>query len=72
MAFGFLGTAAKHLALGQRQVLQDRQMRKQLEILKHHSDLGPQLGKVGRPRADVDFADLDRARIKWLEPVDAS
>ena len=39
--------AAEHLDLRQRQVVGDRQVREQLEMLEHHADARAQLGQVG-------------------------
>jgi hypothetical protein len=44
---GLVGAAAQHLDLRDGQVLGDRQVREQLEVLEHHADLGAQLGQVG-------------------------
>jgi hypothetical protein len=44
---GLVGAAAQHLHLRDGQVLGDRQVREQLEVLEHHADAAAQLGQVG-------------------------
>ena len=39
--------ATEHLHLRERQVLDDREMREQLEVLEHHAHAGAKLGQVG-------------------------
>ncbi|EKS68785.1 6-pyruvoyl-tetrahydropterin synthase [Burkholderia sp. SJ98] len=62
---GFVARTAEHLDLRERQVLRDRQMRKQLEVLEHHADLRTQLRQIRllvrqRLAVDRDFALLER------------
>ena len=56
--------AFEHLDLAQADVLQGGQMRKQLEVLKHHADLGPETRKIGglvsnrnAPDGDLTFGE---------------
>jgi hypothetical protein len=44
---------------------------KQLEMLEHHADAGPQLRQVGLRIADRDSIHCDGALFERLEPVDA-
>ena len=64
--------AAEHLDLRERQVLGDRQVRKQLEVLEHHPAARAQLGQVGLRIGDRDAVDDDVALLERLQRIDAS
>src|SRR5690606_2960795 len=61
-----------HLQRRQRDVLQHRHMRVEVELLEDHADLGTELGPIHRPVGDVHAVDDDRALLDQLEPVDAT
>ena len=63
--------AVQHLDLSQRQVVDDLQVREQLEVLEHHPDARPQLGEIGLGVAHRNPVDGDRALLEWLQGVDA-
>src|SRR6266567_8758065 len=64
LLFGLRLAPPQHLGLRDRDVAQDREMRKQLKILEYHSDRaaqGSEVGDAGRPPkiADDDLAGID-------------
>src|SRR5580704_2077212 len=74
---------AAHLEEAEHDVLARRQMRKQIEELEHHPDIGADAGEIALAtratarahavaEADLDPVDLDRAVIIGLERVDAA
>src|SRR3984893_1952043 len=63
--------SAQHLLLRQAKVLDDLQMRKQLEMLEHHADAGAQLRQVGPGIIDLDAVEDDFAALERLQRVDA-
>jgi hypothetical protein len=70
-----LGLALGHLAhpdRRQRAVLQDRQMREQVEVLEHHADLAADLVDALEVVGQLDAVDDDLALLVLLEPVDAA
>ena len=62
--------ALEHFHLRQRQVVDDRQVREQLEVLEHHADLGTQLRQVGFLVVDRRAVHQDVALLDRLEAVD--
>ena len=66
----FLRRSPQHLDLPKRQVLRDRQMREQLEVLEHHADARAELRQVRLGIVDLDAVDDDVAFLEWLECVD--
>ncbi|MNC46149.1 hypothetical protein D3C75_951550 [compost metagenome] len=68
---GFFLAAAEHLGLGDGQVLGDRQVREQLEVLEHHADPRAQLRQVGLRRGDRGAVDHDVALLERFQGVDA-
>ena len=72
---GFLGLGlggAAHPDRGQRAVLQDGQMREQVEVLEHHADFAPHLVHRLEVVGQFDAVDDDLAFLMLLEPVDAA
>ena len=67
----FLAAAAEHLDLREGQVLADRHVREELEVLEHHADARAQLRQVGLRIADRDAVDRDLALLERLEAVHA-
>ena len=63
--------AIQDLDLSERQVLRDREVRKQLEVLEHHADPRAQLRQIGLRVADRNRVDRDLAFLERLERVDA-
>ena len=76
LAHGHLGGfglgAAPDLALGQGDVLDDGQVGEQVELLEHHSHLGPDVVEVGRSVCQLVAVDGDRARGRDFQQVDAA
>jgi len=70
MGFGFVLAAAQHLDLGQCQVFGHAQVRKQLEILKHHAHPRAQLGQVGLGIMHSLAVDKNLAFLERLKGVD--
>jgi hypothetical protein len=71
----FLGLLLGDLAhpdRGERAVLEDRQMREQVEVLEHHPDLGAHLVDVLQVRGQFGAVDDDLAGLVFLQPVDAA
>ena len=54
------------------QVLQDGQMRKEVEVLEHHADLAAHLVDVLQVVGELDAVDDDAALLVLLQPVDAA
>ena len=67
----FLGALA-HEPLCNRHVLQHRQVRKQVELLEHHADLGPHVVDVGALVLQMHAVDVDAAAGGHFEVVDAA
>jgi hypothetical protein len=65
----FVLAAAEHLDLRERQVLGDRQVREQLEMLEHHPDLRAQLRQVRLLVADRLAVHEDLALLERLQAV---
>jgi len=53
-------------------VLQDREVREQVELLEHHADLAPHRVGVALRGREVDAVDHDAPFLHRLEPVDAA
>src|SRR5687767_14609762 len=66
-----LGRAPENFEQGERQVALDRQMRKQLEMLEHHTDARAQLVEIHLWIADAYAVDADAASLERLERIDA-
>src|SRR5439155_24985229 len=62
---------AEYLDLRQREIADDGQVRKQLEMLEHHADPGPELGQVGPRITDRNSTDDDLALSERLQTVHA-
>ena len=72
VCFGLgLGDAA-HPDRRQRQVLQDRQMREQVEVLEHHADFAAHFVDALEVGGQLDAVDDDLALLVLFEPVDAA
>jgi len=56
----------------ERAVLQDCQMRKQVELLKHHSDLAADLVGVAQAARQLDPVDDDAPGLMFLKAVQAA
>ena len=56
----------------QRAVLQDGEVREQVELLEHHADLGAHRIDVLAAGGELDAVDHDAALLHRLEPVDAA
>ena len=54
------------------QVLQDGQVREQVEVLEHHADLAADLVDVLEVVGQLDAVDDDLALLVLLQPVDAA
>jgi hypothetical protein len=70
-----LGLLLRHLAhpdRRQRAVLQDRQVREQVEVLEHHADFAAHLVDLLEVVGQFDAVDDDLALLVLLEPVDAA
>ena len=63
--------AAEHLLLREAEIVDDPEMRKQFEMLKHHADAGTQRRQVGFGIADLDAVENDLALLERLQRVDA-
>src|SRR3982074_2492298 len=63
--------ATEHLLLCQAKIVDDPQMRKQLEMLEHHADAGAQLGQIGLGIVDLDAVEDDLPALERLQRVDA-
>jgi len=63
---------AEHLDRPERHILEDRQVREEVERLEDHADLGPQLGKALALRGQGLAVDADLAAGDRLEPVDGA
>ena len=61
-----------HPGRRERQVLEHREMRKQVEVLEHHADLAPGGIDVLDVAGELDAVDHDVAALVLLEPVDAA
>src|SRR3990172_255698 len=66
-----LGRAAEHFHLGDGEVLGDRHVREQLEVLEHHAHARAQLGQIGLRVADRNAVDHDLALLERFQRVDA-
>src|SRR5690606_19203056 len=66
---GLFSRPAQHLALGDGQVPQDRQVWEQVEVLEDHADPGPKQVDVGVWIGDVGSFDEDRAARGLLQTV---
>ena len=70
-----LGLLLRHLAhpdRRQRAVLEDGQVREQVEVLEHHADLAPDLVDALEVVGELDAVDDDAALLVLLQPVDAA
>jgi hypothetical protein len=63
---------AGHPHRSQRQVLQHRQVRKEVELLEHHADLAADLLDRLDVVGELDAVDLEHALLVLLEAVDAA
>ena len=63
--------AVEHLLLGEAEIVDDLQMRKQLEVLEHHADPRAQLRQIGLGIVDLGAVDADVAFLERLQRVDA-
>src|SRR5260221_8337949 len=61
----------KHLDLCQRQVSHDGEVRKQLEMLEHHSNAGSELRQLGLRVTDRNPLHRDGAFLEGFKSVDA-
>jgi hypothetical protein len=68
-AGGFVARTAQHLDLGQRQVVADRQMGEQFEVLKHHAYAGAQLRQVGLGIVGGNVVDPDAAALNGFQAI---
>ena len=62
---------AQHLLLRETEIVDDLQMRKQLEMLKHHADARAQFRQIGLGVVDLGAIDADVAVLERLQRVDA-
>ena len=62
--------ALKYFHLRQRQVLNDRQMRKKFEVLEHHPHVRAQLGEVGLLIVDFGAVNDNLAFLYRLKTID--
>ena len=69
---GFLLRHAPHPDRRQRAVLQHGEMRKQIELLKHHADVAAHREDVFGIVGQFDAVDDDAAALPVLQPVDAA
>ena len=68
-----LGLATpSHLALRQRDVLEDGEMREEVELLEDHSDLGPHVVEVGLDLGEFVAVDRDETLGRHFQQVDAA
>src|SRR5690242_19479452 len=70
-----LGLLLRHLAYPdgrQREVLEDGEMRKQVEVLEDHADLAAYLVDLLQVVGEFDAVDDDAAGLVLLETVDAA
>ena len=58
--------------IGPSYVLEDAQMRKEIELLKDHPHVAPQLFDLFEVAGQLDAVDHDAAALMGLEPVDAA
>src|ERR1700688_3898686 len=65
-----MGTA-EYLFLREAEIVNDPQMREQLEMLEHHADPGPQFWQVGLGIIDLDAVEDDFAALERLQCIDA-
>jgi hypothetical protein len=72
VSFGLLPGDLAHPDRGQRAVLEDGEMREQVEVLEHHANLGPDLVDVLQIRVEFDIVDDDVALLVLLQPVDTA
>ena len=63
--------ALQHLDLREGEVLRDRQVRKELEVLEHHADARAQLRQVGLGTPDRNAVDGDLPLLERLEAIHA-
>ena len=61
----------QHLLLREAQIVDDTQMREQLEMLEHHADPSAQLRQIGLGVIDLDPLDRNLALLKRLQRIDA-
>ena len=69
---GFGLGALANPCLCQRDILEDREMREQIELLEHHSNLGADLLDVANVGCQLDAVDDDPAFLVNLETVDTT
>ena len=62
--------ATQHACLGNREILQHRQMREQIELLEHHADVRAELIDIGIWVGDVLAVDQDLTPVRLLEPIE--
>ncbi len=62
--------ALQNLYLGESQVFDNRQVREQLKVLKHHPDVRAQLGKIGFLIGDPGAVYQDLPLLYRLQTVD--
>ena len=70
-----LGLLARHLAYpdrGKGQVLEDGQVREQVEVLEHHADLAADALDVAQVAGQFGAVDHDASALVFLQPVDAT
>src|SRR6202166_880457 len=65
-----MGTA-EYLFLREAEIVNDPQMREQLEMLEHHADPGAQFWQVGLGIVDLDAVEDDFAALERLQCIDA-
>ena len=68
---GGLAASAERLAGGERDILDDRHVRVELEALEHHADARAQLRQVRPAVAHRDAVHDDAAGVEAFQPVDA-
>ena len=62
--------ATQHACLGNREILQHRQMREQIELLEHHADVRAELIDIGIWVGDVLAVDQDLTPVRLLESIE--
>ncbi len=66
------GALAEDFPGPERDVLQRREMRKQVERLEHHADVTPQVAQGRTPPRHLGALEADAAAIGRLQPIDAA
>ena len=67
----FFAPSIEHLDLPERQVVNDLQVREELEVLEHHADARAELGQIGLGIADRHAVDGNHPLLEGLERVNA-